>query len=238
MWDNPRALNMVAGALFGVAVFVFAITGFLLLVRSERFPVRQVDVVGAPLQKTSRAEIEQALRGRIRGNFFATSPDDVRAALESLPWVRGASVRRIWPDSFEVGLEEHVAFARWGSDSLVNTYGEKFSGRSTEALPLLSGPDGTEGEVTRRYGSFAKIVAALGSPLERVVLTARFAWQLRLANGVNIMLGRDADAAEARLKRFVEVYQSTPKLAGSKNEYVDLRYPNGFALRIGDSKGI
>jgi len=92
--------------------------------------------------------------------------------------------------------------------------------------------------VTRRYGSFAKIVAALGSPLERVVLTARFAWQLRLANGVNIMLGRDADAAEARLKRFVEVYESTPKLAGRKNEYVDLRYPNGFALRIGDSKGI
>jgi len=120
----------------------------------------------------------------------------------------------------------------------VNTYGEKFSGRSTEALSLLSGPDGTEGEVTRRYGSFAKIVAALGSPLERVVLTARFAWQLRLANGVNIMLGRDADAAEARLKRFVEVYESTPKLAGRKNEYVDLRYPNGFALRIGDSKGI
>ena len=238
MWDNPRLLNMAAGALVGVAVFMLGIAGFLLLARSERFPVREVDVVGARLHKTSRAEIEQALRGRITGNFFATSPEDVRAALERLPWVRGASVRRIWPDRFEVELEEHVAFARWGSDALVNTYGEKFSGRSAEALPLLVGPEGSEGEVTRRYTSFARIVAPLGAPLERVALTARFAWQLRLANGLSIMLGRDADAAEGRLRRFVEVFASTAGIINKKNEYADLRYPNGFALRVADSKGL
>src|SRR5262245_6166431 len=222
---------MAAGALVGVAVFMFGIAGFLLLARSERFPVRQIDVVGEPLQKTSRADIEQAVRGRITGNFFATSPDDVRAVLESLPWVRSASVRRIWPDSFEVQLEEHVAFARWGNEALVNIYGERFPGRTTQALPQLSGPDGMESEVTKRYVSFSKIVASLGSPLERVALTARFAWQLRLANGLTIMLGRDADAAEGRLRRFVEVFDSTAGIINKKNEYVDLRYPNGFALR-------
>ena len=238
MWDNPRLLNMLAGVLVGVAVFVFAIAGFLLLVRSERFPVRQIDVVGAPLQKTSKSEIEAAVQARLRGNFFATSPDDLRGALEQLPWVRSASVRRIWPDTFEVELEEHVAFARWGGDALVNTYGERFSARTTQALPQLSGPDGTEGEVTKRYVNFSKIVAPLGSPLERVGLTARFAWQLRLANGLNIMLGRDADAAEGRLQRFVDVFDSTARITNKKSEYADLRYPNGFALRVGDSKGI
>ena len=64
------------------------------------------------------------------------------------------------------------------------------------------------------------------------MLSARHAWQLRLANGLHLVLGRDADLAEARLRRFVEVYPG----AKSKNEYVDLRYPNGFALRVPDPK--
>ena len=238
MWDNPRLLNLAAGALVGFAALVFAIAGLVLLTRSERFPLRHVEVVGAALQKTSKAEIQAAVQARVRGNFFATSPDELRAALEQLPWVRSASVRRIWPDTFEVELEEHVAFARWGSDALVNTFGEKFLGRTALALPLLSGPDGTEGEVAKRYASFSTIVASLGSPLERVVLTARFAWQLRLASGLNIMLGRDADAAEGRLKRFVEAYGSTLQTIGRRHDYVDLRYANGFALRVADLKGI
>jgi cell division protein FtsQ len=46
------------------------------------------------------------------------------------------------------------------------------------------------------------------------------------------MLGRDADAAEERLRRFVGVYDATLKTMQRKHEYVDLRYPNGFALRM------
>jgi cell division protein FtsQ len=234
MWDSPRLLNMAAGVLVGIATLAFGVATVMLLGRSQVFPLRHVEV-RTVVHRTSRAEIEAALRGSLTGNFFSVSPAELRSALERLPWIRGASVRRIWPDTLEVELEEHVAFARWGGDALVNTYGEKFSGKGAEALPLFIGPEGTEAEVTRRYARFSQTVAALGSPLERVVLTARFAWQLRLGDGLNIMLGRDGDAAEARLKRFVEVY--APNLQGRKQEYVDLRYPNGFALRVADLKG-
>jgi cell division protein FtsQ len=48
------------------------------------------------------------------------------------------------------------------------------------------------------------------------------------------MLGRDADQADARLRRFVEIYPSVEKK--KQHEYVDLRYPNGFALRLPDSR--
>jgi cell division protein FtsQ len=69
------------------------------------------------------------------------------------------------------------------------------------------------------------------------VLTQRFAWQLRLAGGLDLMLGRDADLAEERLRRFVGVYETTLKKMSRRHEYVDLRYPNGFALRVPESKG-
>src|SRR5258706_16202644 len=120
MWDSPRMLNMAAGVLVGFATLAFAAAGLLALGRSELFPLRQIEVRGA-LHNTSRAAIEAAASGRVTGNFFSVSPAELRAALERLPWGRSASVRRVWPDTLEVELEEHVAFARWGNDALVNT---------------------------------------------------------------------------------------------------------------------
>ena len=63
--------------------------------------------------------------------------------------------------------------------------------------------------------------------------TPRYAWQLRLDNGVHLMLGRDLEAALARLERFVAVVDGSQGRMTTRFEYVDLRYPNGFALRVG-----
>ena len=236
MWDNPRLLNLAAGILVGVAVLAAGAVLLLKLLRSPLLPVREVRVTNA-LERTSRQDIEAALRGRIAGNFFAVEPAEVRAGLQQLPWVRRVTVRRVWPDSLEVGVEEHVALARWGSDALVNTYGERFSARTDEVLPVFVAPAGHEAEATLRYGSFKALLAPLGVEPERVVLSQRLAWQLRLSNGLHVMLGRDGDQAEARLRRFVGVYDSTLKTMQRKHEYVDLRYPNGFALRVPELKG-
>lgn len=232
MWDNPRRLNMLAGFLVGLAVLAFALTGLQLAMRSPLWPVHEVTIQGG-LQHTLRSEIEAALHQRVSGNFFSVDVVEVRNALERLPWVRRASVRRVWPDRLEATLEEHVALARWGDSALVNTHGERFAGGSKEALPRFSGPRGSEGEVARRYVRFNEILAPLGTQVQELILTPRLAWQLKLDNGVRLALGRDADAAEVRLGRFVE---SAAK-GVARYDYVDLRYPNGFALRMPDGKG-
>jgi cell division protein FtsQ len=141
-------------------------------------------------------------------------------------------VRRVWPDRLEISIEEHVPLARWGTDVLVNTHGERFAGASEAELPVFIGPPGTEAEVTLRYARFSQLLAPLGSRLERIALSPRHAWQLRLANGLQLTLGRDAELAEQRLARFVDAYAHTPDAAEKTREVVDLRYPNGFALRV------
>jgi cell division protein FtsQ len=149
-----------------------------------------------------------------------------------LPWVRRVEVRRAWPDKLQVRLEEHVALARWGDDALVNTFGERFHGQSDAVLPMFIAPAGTEAELARRYARFTELLAPLGLALDRVVLTPRLAWQLRLGNGLQIMLGRDAAQAEERLARFVDTYGQTLGRLSRHHDYVDLRYPNGYALRV------
>ena len=235
MWDNPRLLNLAAGFLVGVAALGCALAGIYLVLRSELLPPMRLQIM-TPLGETTGEEIEAALRGRAAGNFFAVDLAEVRAGLERLPWARRVGVRRVWPDRLEVSLEEHVALARWGDESLVNIQGERFFAKTGEFLPVFLGPGGAEAEVARRYARFAQALAPLGR-LERVVLTPRFAWQLRLENGLHLMLGRDAELAEARLRGFVAVYDKTLSRVPGRHEYVDLRYPNGFAVRFPELRG-
>jgi cell division protein FtsQ len=247
MWDNPRQLNLAANALIALAALLFAYAALQLLLRSPLFPLREIVVLGE-LKHADREEIANAADG-LGGNFFAADLGAVRARLEQVSWVRRVDARRVWPDRIEVQLQEHQAFARWGDAGYVNVQGEPFAARMDAAeqakLPLFAGPAGTEGEVTRRYRRFAELVAPLGSPkapatIAAVLLSPRYAWQLRLAGGLQLELGRDgAEPVEQRLERFVAAYpESIGRLAGARQaRNVDLRYPNGFALRVAGLKG-
>jgi len=235
MWVNAK-VQMALGVLAGLSILAGCFGALAWFLAPERFPVSQVEIRGH-LKSTTRAEIEAALP-RVAGNFFAADLAEVRARVERLPWVRRVAVRRVWPAGLEVTLEEHVALARWGGGDemsrLVNVQGEVFSARSKEAMPAFVAPPGTSAEVARRYRRFAEIVAPLDTKIDRVVLSPRHAWQLRLANGQHLMLGRDIEAAEARLRQFVDIYPR--KFDRKRHEYVDLRYPNGFALRAPELK--
>jgi cell division protein FtsQ len=232
-------LALLAGMLSGLLMLAACLGGLYWLLLPQRFPVTQVEVKGE-LKNVTRAQIEAALP-RAAGNFFAADLAEVRASVERLAWVRRVAVRRVWPGRLEVAVEEHVALARWGTGDemsrLVNTFGETFSANTKQALPVFVAPGGTAAEVVRRYRRFNELVAPLGTSVERVVLTQRLAWQLRLGNGLHVMLGRDADLAEERLHRFVESYAVTVGKTKKRHEYVDLRYPNGFALRVPDGSG-
>ena len=227
-------VTLLAGIVSGMAVLALCFGVLYWVLLPQHFPVTRIDLKGN-LERTGKAQLEAALP-RISGNFFAADLAEVRASVERLPWVRHVAVRRVWPGRLEISIEEHVALARWGTgdetSALVNTHGERFAAKTDQALPLFIGPAGTQAEVARRYARFNEIIAPLGTRIERVALSARHAWQLRLANGLHLALGRDADLAENRLRRFVEVYPTV----SNKNEYVDLRYPNGFAVRVPDLK--
>lgn len=233
MWHNARLLNAAAGFLTAIALMLFALAAAGALLRSSLFPMREVEVRGA-LAHTTRDEVERAGQGAVAGNFFAVDLARVRAAFERLPWVRRVEVRRAWPDRLEVALEEHAALARWDAGGSVNTFGEHFAGQGDARLPLFAAPAGSEAEVARRYRLFAARLAPIGMQVERVVLTPRYAWQLSLGGGLQVVLGRDAadDPVEARLARFVAAYPLTVGRIAARHEYVDLRYANGFALRV------
>ncbi|MBX9812624.1 MAG: cell division protein FtsQ/DivIB [Burkholderiales bacterium] len=229
MWDRPDILNRISSLLFTLALLLAAYGALHFITHLPVFLLREVRVNGVLAHLTGE-QVETLVRREIKGNFFTLDLAAARAAFEKLPWVRKVNVRRQWPGRLEVMLEEHVPLARWGSLALVNTYGEEFEAAYDGKLPLFAGPAGSAKEVTIQYEYFRKSLAAIARVPVQVRVSPRRAWQIRLDDGTMLELGREQ--IEARLARFVSSYERTLGRLGRRIDYVDLRYTNGFAVRI------
>jgi cell division protein FtsQ len=229
LWHNAPALNRVSDLLFAAAALLVFYGAIRFAIVQPVFAIRELQVVG-DAGRLKAEQVAALARRDIRGTFFTFDIVRLRNGFEKLPWVRKADVRRQWPNRIEVAIEAHQVLARWGKSALVNVQGEVFEAAHEGTLPLFSGPDGTSAEVTAQYEVFRRELAAVGRTPVQVSLSPRRAWQLRLDNGMTLEVGREQ--VPARLSRFLAAYPHTIAPLGRNADYVDLRYPNGFAVRV------
>lgn len=216
---------LLAGALGIGAVALFSA-----LVWSLDRPIGKVEV-GGKFQRVAPVQIEAAIAPFRGAGFLSVDLDAMRTALEMIPWVDRVRAERRWPNGVSVYITEHVPAARWGEDGLMNTRGELFLRgvqRIPPELPQLNGPAGTEEQVATLYLETYPRLLEVGMRLSRVDLDPRGAWELTLANGIQVRLGRQD--VQARLERFIRDASSVIAARGTEVAYVDLRYSNGFAI--------
>lgn len=193
-------------------------------------PLKIVRIDGE-LRNLDRRALEQAVGGVVDGNFFTVDLDAVRAAALKLPWVDQVTVRRIWPDTLHMWVEEQQPVARWGDKQLVNGRGELFtpeSGLPKTGLPRLAGPDDSAVEVVARYQRMHRRFAALKLEIERLVRDGRGAWTVGFRQGVELKLGHSD--TEARVERFVRLYPRLEQVEKRRVKRIDMRYANGVAV--------
>lgn len=237
-WDRPQLMNLIADLLFFAAALGLGYAATLAVARLPFFPLRAVTVAD-PLQAVTQTQVEYAARNAVAGNFFTVNLEAVQAAFEKLPWVRKAEVRRRWPDGLELAIEEHVAAARWkhadGTEArLVNRQGEVFAASSSADLPLFVGPEGTAPLILARYQELQPLLEPIGRQPHSLSLSPREAWQMRLDDGVLLELGRDQAKSRVndRVQRFAAAYRQAAERLKVRTDVIDLRYPNGFAMRV------
>ncbi|SDV49586.1 cell division protein FtsQ/DivIB [Chitinasiproducens palmae] len=236
MWSNVRQLNLAASALSAAALLAMLGAGGYWLAQRPMFNIRQILVEGETMH-VNEPTVRATMIGQLRGNFFTVDLDGARKLFESMPWIRRASVRRVWPDALAVTLEEYRPLATWGDDDqLVSVDGELFTANQAEAdedLPTFYGPPGSEQIVAARYRDFRKWFAPMGAEPDEVVLSPRYAWSVRLSNGTQVELGRERGPStlDDRSQRLVKAWPQAVQRWGKDIEYADLRYTNGIAIR-------
>lgn len=242
MWQDVRLLNATANTLFGLLVLAIVGSGLWWGIHRPMFALREIRLEGpegAPLKHVSPSTVRATALPRIKGNFFTADLEQVRVAFESVPWVRRAAVRREWPNRLVVAIDEHRPLGTWGDDGrLISQDGDLFTANLDEAeedgqLPGFAGPPGSEREVVSRFRDFIQWLAPVELKPESVQLSGRYAWTVKLSNGMTVELGREQtrETLKNRVERLVRVYPQLVARLPGQIEYVDMRYPNGLALK-------
>lgn len=220
---------LLLAPLLTAALLAAVLAGWKWLSAPEQFPLTTVRLDGR-LEKVAEDELREAISPHLDKGMLGLDIARVRAAVEALPWVAEAAVRRQWPDTLLIGARERVAAAHWNG-SLMDTDGEVFQPRQASIppdLPVLQGPPESLPQVWARFQRLSAAFGQVGLEIKLLRMDERRAWTAELADGVVIKLG--IDDTDAAVERFV---RALPRIGAAEEAQlvrVDLRYPNGFAL--------
>ena len=196
---------------------------------------REVVITAKPAHASS-GHLESIIREQLKGTFFTLNLDRAGDALMQAPWVQRIALRRQWPRRLEIDVVEHAPLARWNDSALVDAHGEVFSADWDGDLPQFNGPEGEAATVAARYREWSALLAPLGLTIRTLTLSPRGGWEIGatdMQSPLTIELGRDDPGG--RLARFIAAHDRTIAVlarAGRRIDQVDLRYRNGFAVRV------
>jgi cell division protein FtsQ len=192
------------------------------------FAVGQISISGQML--TSDHDILAALAITPQTSTINFDVDAARAAVEKLPAVADASVRRIFPGRLVVNVTEKVPVARWrynGSTYLVDQAGSEIgdAGVGYTELPLVVGEAaGDDAEVMIRA------MAQFPALKQQLVALSRIAdrrWDMIFKSGLRVQL---PEQGVARALGQLDSYQRNYQLLDRDITLIDLRVPGLVAV--------
>ena len=222
--DNIKKFTVIIyGFIFLLSIFV----AIQFLARVD-LPIKQISIIGE-YQHIDKEQVDLIANEYIEGNFFSINLDQTRHAFKKLAWVREIAIRKKFPDTLEVTIEEHKPIARWGRVGLVNSYGEIFNAASQEELPSFIGYETFVKEMTLKFMEMNKILSKELMQVGTITLSERLSWEVITDNQVKIILGKDNIIKKLNL--FTNNYQNILAELKNRIEYVDLRYKDGFSVK-------
>jgi cell division protein FtsQ len=247
IWNHAQRMQEITRWLVRFFILAIVLSILIWLSRQPVFTLKHLQIESAGSQDLKHVHlpaVRSQVLDKVQGNFFSVRLQDVKDAFEALPWVRHASVRRAWPNGLIVSIEEQKPLGVWGKadqQKLLNVHGEVFDGSVAELdenSPLIefSGPDGSSKEVLRLYQKASAWFKPWDAEVKSLTLSDRYAWHIKLSNGVRIEFGREEEQAKGALdQRVALLLQYWPQVQQkwpNRVDAVDLRYPNGFAVHI------
>ena len=199
------------------------------------FQVNEILVVGR--KETTATVLREAIMLERGAPILAFDLIAARARVESLPWVRRATVERMLPDTILLSIEERTPLAIWqhkGKFALIDEQGEVILkqgiGRFNDLLIVV----GENAPVqTAQLLTTLKTQPALRSMVKAAVWVGGRRWNLRLTGDIDVRLPEgDPIAAWTRLAEYEKVHRVLERDV----QILDLRIPDRLIVRKSSQK--
>lgn len=190
-------------------------------------------------QQTRERDVVAALHLDEATSLMTLDPFAARDRLSQLPWVKSATVQKLFPNTLKIDLVEREAFALWqvgGMVQMIDRNGEAIGALTDEkfaGLPLVAGygANRAAAELVDMIAPHPRIAARFRA----AVRVADRRWNIKLENGVDVRLPEDDPAgAIAELARMDEERELLARDIVS----VDLRLADRVVVRLSDSAAL
>lgn len=181
-------------------------------------------------------EVLEALRVTDSHSLLFLDAGAARSRLLENPLVSDAAIRKVYPDRLAVNVTERHAFALWqaaGEVSIIAEDGtviDRLRDRRFADLPLVVGAGAAK--YARDFATMLEPYPAIAERLYAGVYVAERRWNLRLRNGVDVLLPEGA--ADAALRTLVSLIQRGDVLDRDVT-VIDLRIPTQILVRLTES---
>jgi cell division protein FtsQ len=199
-WRVPRHAGLKGTAL------LFAATGIAGIISADRvdetvtwlssasgLAIESVKITGQT--ETSEIAVLNQLELPPEASLATFDLSSARERVETLPWVENATLRKVYPATLKITIDERKPYVLWQRDQTVSVIDEQ--GRvigdasDTHFRDLIrvvgQGADKRAGEAI----ALAASASSIRSRLRAAVLISERRWNLMLDNGVTLMLPQD-----------------------------------------------
>ena len=255
-WNTPKALNLFSLIIGSLTFLYLLFLCYSWVISHKHFTLKNVvlEVVNNDNPNIDTQEIEQAIKTTLNGTTLST---DLKMMVELIldnPWVEQVVVRRVWPDTIVLRLQERRIIALWNNEYLISELGEVTNipvsdYREVEKklgcyLIRIEGPNDFLSKVVARAEIANNLLTTINKKLLHLRLTEQFSWEGKTTGGMTLRFGGDdlQGPMQYRLENFTKSYPNLANKLEKKDaglpeiHYVDLRYAKGFAIRTKNKK--
>lgn len=216
--------------IFGVLIIISFGWQKIKTLGQELLPIKYVRVEGV-LQFIEKNKIKQAIKQQVNNGLYNVNLSQIQQLIKQLSWVKDVTVKRVWPDTITIKIIEQTPVARWKDGYLLSQQGNLFVSENISkfiVLPLLIGTAGEEKKILQIMQELTIALHQHNMRLAEFSINQRSAWNMKLANGMQLKLGRNNP-----LDKFYRFLSTLSLLGSHKTKKIivaDLRYQNGYAL--------
>ena len=244
LWNCPNSMTTVTRIVLMFSVLCLIITMFQWFFSQPNFHLKYLilNISSDNVQHVKPKELKKLVIMELNGTALTTDLGPIYKSVLSHPWIKEATVRRIWPNKILVNLVEHNIIGVWSDGRFVTQAGKllQFDKLQSESinkekncfLLKLDGPNETVTAVLDRARMISKKAIKVGLQTTGVQLTNQYDWRVFFSNGMKMELGGEnlETPLEKRLDNFFNSIEWVRKKIKKDLISVDLRYAQGFAF--------
>jgi cell division protein FtsQ len=225
------AALFLATAIGGVFLGGHGMTVLSAVTAAAGFGIENVKITGQ--SETSEVDVLAALDIGQYPSTLTLDLQDAQARIEKLPWVKHASLKKLYPDTVEIAVVERQPYGLWQHDntlSLIDDAGKAITDDIDDryaSLPKVVGAGAAE-KVTA-YTALIDKFPEIAAQVRAGILVSGERWTLVLANGVELMLPeKDPETALGT----IAALDRDQSLLSREIAAVDLREPGQMIVRL------